>query len=159
MAENDNDLQDDGQNDNNSGKGLRAQLEAALAKNAALEQSVKELSQQTRSTNLAKFLESAGARKGAEDLYPESADVSEEAVKAWVEKNAAFVRDEVANDDTQTQVSEQTRVNTQRLAALADTAGGKQTLGDPASIAQQIKDAKTPEELQAVYAQIGFQRT
>lgn len=159
MAENDNDLQDDGQNDNNSGKGLRAQLEAALAKNATLEQSVKELSQQTRSTNLAKFLKSAGAREGAGELYPESAEVSEEAVKAWVEKNAAFVRDEAADDNSQQQqVSEQTRTNAQRLAALADTAGGQQTLGDPASIAQQMKTA-TSEELQAIYAQIGFQRS
>lgn len=155
MADNDNDL-DDGQN-HSSGSGLRKQLETALERLASLEKDNSDLREKTRSVDLATLFKSAGTRDGADALYPKDAEVSEEAVKAWVEKNAAFVRDESQSNGEQQQVSDQTRTNSQRLAQLADS--GDRTLFDAGSIEQQIKDAKTPAELDAIYAQIGMKRT
>lgn len=156
---------DEGQNGNqNSGKGLRAQLESALARLQELEATNKTLASKVRTTDLATLLKSSGARAGAEKLYPKDAEVSEDAVKAWVEENAAFVRDESdgsnSNDDGsgngQVNASEATRTNAQRLAALGDGAGQRSTGTDASNLQERMKAAKTPEELRAIYAEAGI---
>ena len=160
MADNDEfDNDNDGQNANQgSGKGLRAQLEAALEELKSIKDERDALAAKTRVSDLATLLKANKAREGAEKLYPKDAEVSEAAVKAWVEENAAFVRDESASDETQDDgVSDETKENGRRLSKLADLAV-QRTEGDLNNVIEQMKAAKTPEELSAIYQQIGLKR-
>lgn len=157
VADNDEFDTEHDENTGGSGKGLRAQLETALAEIKALKESNATLSSRVRSTDLADLLKSNKARAGAEKLYPKDAEVSEDAVKAWVEENKAFVLDEAALEGEEQEVSEETRANARKLGMLSDVANSRGN--DVQSVIDRMKSAKTPEELSAIYAEIGLKRS
>lgn len=67
----------------NSGKGLRAQLEAALAKLEAAETKLKEKEKAEREIEISAFLSAKGLNSKVKDLIPESI-VQSEQLEEWV---------------------------------------------------------------------------
>lgn len=151
MADNENDNEETETKDSKeSGAGLRRLLEDALGELKTAKERLTEFEKKERVASLADLFKSAGAKAGAERFYPKDADTSEEAVKAWIEENADFVRDEGSGKPN---VSDQTIVNTQRLNALADSVA-QRPAGDISDITTRIAQAKTKEDLDAIYAEL-----
>ncbi|MBX6421345.1 MAG: hypothetical protein IRZ06_10150 [Nevskia sp.] len=162
----DNDIFDEAeeQEEPRTGRGLRAQLEQALARVKELEARNSELEARVRQVDLASLLRQAGAREGAEALYPRDREVSEKAVAEWVEQYAAFVKAAAAAEpESETEVAEpprvpeETRVAAQRLAQLADSASSRPA-ADIESALERIRSAQSVKELQEIYTSLGIVR-
>lgn len=162
MADNEN----DNENGQETGKGLRAQLEAALAELATVKTERDTLATKTRSSDLATLLTSNKARAGADKLYPKDAEVTEAAVKAWVEENAAFVRDESTGetDDTKTTtVSDVTRANFEKLRDITDNSH-QRSASDFSDVQDRMRAAGVKaaqgdrSDLDAIYDELGMKK-
>jgi len=74
-----------------SGSGLRQQLEAALAEKKAMGEKLAALEAKDRAAGLAAGLKAAGLGESAAKFYPKDADTGEAAVEAWAEELKAAV--------------------------------------------------------------------
>ena len=149
------DQDDDFENDHeSSGKGLRGQLEQALADKKALEGQVAELMGKVRQTEVSNVLTAKGVNPKVAKFIP--ADVEgEEGISKWLEENAdlfgASQTDE-GNDTQQTDagIAPEVKQSAERMQNLGSSA---QSPGKLADIQARMKSANTAEELQELWAE------
>lgn len=75
-----------------SGSGLRKQLEDALAANKALQARTAKLETEQRTTTLTSLVKGAGLPDAAAARYPADAEVTPEKVTAWAEAEKAYAQ-------------------------------------------------------------------
>jgi len=141
---------EDGQE--SSGKGLRGQLEQALADKKALEAEVAELRGKARQTEVSNVLTAKGVNPKVAKFIP--ADVEgEEGISKWLEENADLFGATPQDDDTQQQdagIAPEVKESASRLQNLGSSAQSPSKLAD---IEARMKGASTAEELQELWAE------
>jgi hypothetical protein len=141
---------EDGQE--SSGKGLRGQLEQALADKKALEAEVAELRGKARQTEVSNVLTAKGVNPKVAKFIP--ADVEgEEGISKWLEENADLFGATPPDDDTQQQdagIAPEVKESASRLQNLGSSA---QSPGKLADIEARMASAQTSEELQELWAE------
>lgn len=141
---------EDGQE--SSGKGLRGQLEQALADKKALEAEVAELRGKARQTEVSNVLTAKGVNPKVAKFIP--ADVEgEEGISKWLEENADLFGATPQDDDTQQQdagIAPEVKESASRLQNLGSSA---QSPGKLADIEARMASAQTSEELQELWAE------
>lgn len=144
---------DDLDNDHeSSGKGLRGQLEQALADKKALEGQVAELLGKVRQTEVSNVLTAKGVNPKVAKFIP--ADVEgEEGISKWLEENADLFGATPQDDDTQQQdagIAPEVKESASRLQNLGSSAQSPSKLAD---IEARMASAQTSEELQELWAE------
>ena len=147
------DQDDDVDNDHeSSGKGLRGQLEQALADKKALEGQVAELLGKVRQTEVSNVLTAKGVNPKVAKFIP--ADVEgEEGISKWLEENADLFGATPQDDDTQQQdagIAPEVKESASRLQNLGSSAQSPSKLAD---IEARMASAQTSEELQELWAE------
>lgn len=147
------DQDDDLDNDHESpGKGLRGQLEQALADKKALEGQVAELLGKVRQTEVSNVLTAKGVNPKVAKFIP--ADVEgEEGISKWLEENADLFGATPQDDDTQQQdagIAPEVKESASRLQNLGSSAQSPSKLAD---IEARMASAQTSEELQELWAE------
>lgn len=146
----DQDGDEDGQE--SSGKGLRGQLEQALADKKALEAEVAELRGKARQTEVSNVLTAKGVNPKVAKFIP--ADVEgEEGISKWLEENADLFGATPQDDDTQQQdagIAPEVKESASRLQNLGSSAQSPSKLAD---IEARMASAQTSEELQELWAE------
>ncbi len=141
---------EDGQE--SSGKGLRGQLEQALADKKALEAEVAELRGKARQTEVSNVLTAKGVNPKVAKFIP--ADVEgEEGISKWLEENADLFGATSQDDDTQQQdagIAPEVKESASRLQNLGSSAQSPSKLAD---IEARMASAQTSEELQELWAE------
>lgn len=141
---------EDGQE--SSGKGLRGQLEQALADKKALEAEVAELRGKARQTEVSNVLTAKGVNPKVAKFIP--ADVEgEEGISKWLEENADLFGATQQDDDTQQQdagIAPEVKESASRLQNLGSSAQSPSKLAD---IEARMASAQTSEELQELWAE------
>jgi hypothetical protein len=141
---------EDGQE--SSGKGLRGQLEQALADKKALEAEVAELRGKARQTEVSNVLTAKGVNPKVAKFIP--ADVEgEEGISKWLEENADLFGATPQDDDTQQQdagIAPEVKESASRLQNLGSSAQSPSKLAD---IEARMASAQTAEELQELWAE------
>lgn len=141
---------EDGQE--SSGKGLRGQLEQALADKKALEAEVAELRGKARQTEVSNVLTAKGVNPKVAKFIP--ADVEgEEGISKWLEENADLFGATSQDDDTQQQdagIAPEVKESASRLQNLGSSAQSPSKLDD---IEARMASAQTSEELQELWAE------
>lgn len=141
---------EDGQE--SSGKGLRGQLEQALADKKALEAEVAELRGKARQTEVSNVLTAKGVNPKVAKFIP--ADVEgEEGISKWLEENADLFGATPPDDDTQQQdagIAPEVKESASRLQNLGSSAQSPSKLAD---IEARMASAQTSEELQELWAE------
>ena len=141
---------EDGQE--SSGKGLRGQLEQALADKKALEAEVAELRGKARQTEVSNVLTAKGVNPKVAKFIP--ADVEgEEGISKWLEENADLFGATPQDDDTQQQdagIAPEVKESASRLQNLGSSAQSPSKLAD---IEARMASAQTSEELQELWAE------
>lgn len=141
---------EDGQE--SSGKGLRGQLEQALADKKALEAEVAELRGKARQTEVSNVLTAKGVNPKVAKFIP--ADVGgEEGISKWLEENADLFGATPQDDDTQQQdagIAPEVKESASRLQNLGSSAQSPSKLAD---IEARMASAQTSEELQELWAE------
>lgn len=141
---------EDGQE--SSGKGLRGQLEQALADKKALEAEVAELRGKARQTEVSNVLTAKGVNPKVAKFIP--ADVEgEEGISKWLEENADLFGATPKDDDTQQQdagIAPEVKESASRLQNLGSSAQSPSKLAD---IEARMASAQTSEELQELWAE------
>lgn len=80
---------DENEDKQTDGKGLRAQLEAALAELKTAKETLGQTQAQIRTVNLEAVLKAKGVeRPGIAKWYPSGADTSKDAIEKWLAENA-----------------------------------------------------------------------
>lgn len=140
------------------GKGLRAQLEAALAANKELSKELKKVTGTAKSLTVAETLRKKGIRPGIAKFVPEDVDN----IEAWLQENAEDLgidlsgTDADEGDDPAQEGGQETEVDPAVVAAAkrlqATRASGKSPgkLGD---IEERMKNAQTDAEVDALMAE------
>ena len=141
---------EDGQE--SSGKGLRGQLEQALADKKALEAEVAELRGKARQTEVSNVLTAKGVNPKVAKFIP--ADVEgEEGISKWLEENADLFGATSQDNDTQQQdagIAPEVKESASRLQNLGSSAQSPSKLAD---IEARMASAQTSEELQELWAE------
>lgn len=141
---------EDGQE--SSGKGLRGQLEQALADKKALEAEVAELRGKARQTEVSNVLTAKGVNPKVAKFIPADAE-GEEGISKWLEENADLFGATPQDDDTQQQdagIAPEVKESASRLQNLGSSA---QSPGKLADIEARMASAQTSEELQELWAE------
>jgi hypothetical protein len=132
---------EDGQE--SSGKGLRGQLEQALADKKALEAEVAEVSN---------VLTAKGVNPKVAKFIPTDVE-GEEGISKWLEENADLFGATSQDDDTQQQdagIAPEVKESASRLQNLGSSAQSPSKLDD---IEARMASAQTSEELQELWAE------
>lgn len=95
----DDDFNDGDDNNSNSGKGLRAQLEAALNERKELAERLAKFEAAQRKSTVAEILTAKGIPASAASLY-NGEDVSEDAVGKWLEAHADVFKPTATPDES-----------------------------------------------------------
>lgn len=141
---------EDGQE--SSGKGLRGQLEQALADKKALEAEVAELRGKARQTEVSNVLTAKGVNPKVAKFIPADAE-GEEGISKWLEENADLFGATPQDDDTQQQdagIAPEVKESASRLQNLGSSAQSPSKLAD---IEARMASAQTSEELQELWAE------
>lgn len=141
---------EDGQE--SSGKGLRGQLEQALADKKALEAEVAELRGKARQTEVSNVLTAKGVNPKVAKFIPVDVE-GEEGISKWLEENADLFGAAPQDDDTQQQdagIAPEVKESASRLQNLGSSAQSPSKLAD---IEARMKGASTAEELQELWAE------
>lgn len=141
---------EDGQE--SSGKGLRGQLEQALADKKALEAEVAELRGKARQTEVSNVLTAKGVNPKVAKFIPTDVE-GEEGISKWLEENADLFGATSQDDDTQQQdagIAPEVKESASRLQNLGSSA---QSPGKLADIEARMASAQTSEELQELWAE------
>ncbi len=141
---------EDGQE--SSGKGLRGQLEQALADKKALEAEVAELRGKARQTEVSNVLTAKGVNPKVAKFIPTDVE-GEEGISKWLEENADLFGATSQDDDTQQQdagIAPEVKESASRLQNLGSSAQSPSKLDD---IAARMASVQTSEELQELWAE------
>lgn len=141
---------EDGQE--SSGKGLRGQLEQALADKKALEAEVAELRGKARQTEVSNVLTAKGVNPKVAKFIPTDVE-GEEGISKWLEENADLFGATPQDDDTQQQdagIAPEVKESASRLQNLGSSAQSPSKLAD---IEARMASAQTAEELQELWAE------
>ncbi len=141
---------EDGQE--SSGKGLRGQLEQALADKKALEAEVAELRGKARQTEVSNVLTAKGVNPKVAKFIPTDVE-GEEGISKWLEENADLFGATSQDDDTQQQdagIAPEVKESASRLQNLGSSAQSPSKLDD---IEARMASAQTSEELQELWAE------
>jgi len=141
---------EDGQE--SSGKGLRGQLEQALADKKALEAEVAELRGKARQTEVSNVLTAKGVNPKVAKFIPTDVE-GEEGISKWLEENADLFGATSQDDDTQQQdagIAPEVKESASRLQNLGSSAQSPSKLAD---IEARMASAQTSEELQELWAE------
>ncbi len=141
---------EDGQE--SSGKGLRGQLEQALADKKALEAEVAELRGKARQTEVSNVLTAKGVNPKVAKFIPTDVE-GEEGISKWLEENADLFGATPQDDDTQQQdagIAPEVKESASRLQNLGSSAQSPSKLDD---IEARMASAQTSEELQELWAE------
>ena len=141
---------EDGQE--SSGKGLRVQLEQALADKKALEAEVAELRGKARQTEVSNVLTAKGVNPKVAKFIPTDVE-GEEGISKWLEENADLFGATSQDDDTQQQdagIAPEVKESASRLQNLGSSAQSPSKLDD---IEARMASAQTSEELQELWAE------
>jgi multidrug resistance efflux pump len=136
-------------------RGLRAQLEAVLAEKKALQEEVANLKGTVRSRQVADILSAKGVSPKVANLIPSNVE-GEEAVSKWLEdfSDVFGIKSGEAQADATAQAAavaaSPEAAATQRLQDLNNTGTTQPKLAD---IEARMREAKTPEELNALMAE------
>lgn len=152
----DQDYDDSDEQQESPGKGLRAQLEAALNDKKALETQLSELRGKVRQADVSSVLTAKGVNSKVAKFIP--ADVEgAEAIGKWLEENAdVFGFTTETQEQGAPQASQEPNVPaeqvqaTQRMQNLGQSASSPSKLAD---IEARMKSAGTAEELQALWSE------
>ena len=128
-----------------TGKGLRAQLEAALAKLEATESKLAEKEKIEKNATLKSFVESKGLNPKVIDLFPATVD-SAEAAEEFVNSYADVFGFAANTPEVQSNNTNSAEANAaMRLQQLANTGSRPSSLDDlTARIQQATTDGKDP---------------
>lgn len=127
---------------------LRDQVKSAHKESADTKKELESYRQRERQASVAKVLEAKGInQKFARFVLTEVEDPTEDAVSKWLSDNADLVG--LQPEEPQTSVPEET-VQAHTRIVNATTNGKPLTISE--SIATQIAEAKTPEELHQILA-------
>lgn len=137
------------------GKGLRAQLEAALAEKKSLESEVSKLRDKARQSEVSQVLSAKGVNSKIAKFIP--ADVEgEEAIAKWLDDNADVFGVSIQSDEGEPTPAPGPNVP----PGTVDAANRMQQLGQSAQAPTQLTDlqermrnANTAEELQELWAE------
>lgn len=154
----DNEYSDNGTADDTAEapRGLRAQLEAVLAEKKTLEQEVANLKGAVRSRAVADILSAKGVPAKVASLIPSDVE-GEEAVTKWLAdwSDVFGIKTDEAQQDTAGQAAAiaatPEAAATQRLQDLGNSAVAPGKLAD---LEARMKEAKTPQELQQLMAEV-----
>lgn len=142
-------LQDDA-NDPDLVKNLRKALREANTKRAEAERTLAERAQSDRTRTLADVLREKGVSEKAAKYFPSDQEPTPEAVDKWLEEDGdlfGFQKQEV---------SQETRESAQRISDMSAQSPSQTQVIDAAALAAEMRNAKTPEELAAVFAKAGM---
>lgn len=142
-------LQDDA-NDSDLVKNLRKALKEANTKRAEAERTLAERAKTDRTRALADVLKEKGVPEKAAKYFPADVDPTPEAVDKWLEEDGDLFG--VAKQEVDPEVQQAA----QRITgATASAPIGTQVM-DVNALVAEMRAAKNPEELAAVYAKAGM---
>lgn len=113
----------------NTGKGLRAQLEAALAKLEATEAKLKERELAEREISVTSFLESRGLNPKVKDLIPPTVDTVE-ALEEWTSTYAEVFGLAAAQSEVKSNINPAEAAAANRLRGLASSGSRPSSFDD-----------------------------
>lgn len=140
-----------------SGKGLRAQLEKALAEKAELEKKFSEVSGKVRQQELASVLSAKGVNAKVAKFIPSDVE-GEDAITNWLTENADIFGFQVQVEGGKQQAAEapsgppvdpETVQATRRIQQLGTTSGPSRL----ADIEAQIRNADSDAEVNRLWAE------
>lgn len=142
-------LQDDA-NDNDLVKNLRKALKEANTKRAEAERVLAERAKTDRTRALADVLREKGVPEKAAKYFPADVEPTPEAVDKWIEEDGDLfgVTKQTVNPEVQDAA--------QRIAGATATAPSGTNTMDVQALIAEMRNAKSPEELAAVYAKAGM---
>lgn len=142
-------LQDDA-NDNDLVKSLRKALKEANTKRAEAERTLAERAKTDRTRALADVLREKGVPEKAAKYFPSDTEPTPEAVDKWLEEDGDLF------GITKQEVAPEVRDAAQRITGATANAPSGTTTMDVNSLIEEMRNAKNPEELAAVYAKAGM---
>lgn len=140
----------DSDGDDDLVKNLRKALREANTKRAEAERTLSERAKTDRTRALADVLKDKGVPEKAAKYFPADTEPTPEAVDKWLEEDGdlfGIVRQEVAPE---------VRDAAQRITGATATAPSGTTTMDVSALIAEMRNAKSPEELAAVYAKAGM---
>ena len=145
-------LQDDA-NDSDLVKNLRKALKDANTKRAEAERTLAERAKTDRTRALADVLKEKGLPEKAAKYFPADVEPTPEAVDKWLEEDGDLFG--VAKEVTS--APPEVRDSAQRITAATGSAPSGTQVMDVGALIAEMRNAKNPEELAAVYAKAGMQ--
>lgn len=130
VSDNQWDFDDESQDQNNQqnqSKGLRAQLERALAENKTLKEQAATLTKQVREAAISSLITAKGLNPKIAKLIPSDVESTTEALDKWFEENSdlfpAAPKGETNNDEPDEDASPEDQELAQQMAAMGNVTG------------------------------------
>lgn len=146
------DLLNESDNDSDLVKSLRKALKDANKQKGDLERTLAERAKGDRTRTLADIFREKGVPEKAAKYFPSDVDPSPEAVDKWIEEDGdlfGVTKQETVADPGMQEAA-------QRIAAVTGGAPSGTQVMDVQSLIAEMRNAKNPEELAAVYAKAGM---
>jgi len=144
----------DGDNDSDLVKSLRKALRESNKSLRDVQESLDKQAKATRSTTLSVLLKEANLPEKAAKFFPADQDVTKENVAKWLEEDGDLFGYQPQSGSST--ASEEEQAAAQRMTSVTGQAPPAHQAFDPMTLVAEIQNAKTPAELDAIYAKAGM---
>lgn len=138
-----------------SGSGLRKQLEEALERIKSLESENQSFRQEKRATSLQSALRQAGKDPRAASLLP--SDLDPDGVSDWLKENGDLIANLPKAEEPAPPAPKEEAPRSADDEALRQVTSAEPTSGDPGDALTQLSQVKTKDELNAFLQKNGMQ--